>query len=126
MNVMTSPTSKVPSKKVAELLSELGEVLEQMPNVGSGTAKAMIGFLTDLALAEADPENENHVQNARAAWQEVASSDTLSLQDVALKARATVLYREGVKTWSGDTFNDDDWPYLQEIIEDAAQFAIPD
>ncbi len=46
--------------------------------------------------------------------------DATTMEEVAMKCRATMLYREGCKEWASDTFCDDDMQFLPQMISEGA------
>ena len=120
---------EITPRNVLALMDEMTILVENPQVMGVEVYRETLRFFTAFIASEKSsdgigPNGEDLHAEVQTAWHALAKAPSVRMHDVAVKARATMLYRKGVKTWSGDTFNDDDWPYLQEIIEGAAKFAL--
>lgn len=119
---------EITPRKVRALMDEMCLYVENPQEFGLEVYREMLGFFSALMALEdtsdgIGPNGEDLCEKVQSAWHALAEAEELSLSDVALKARLTMLYRDGCKSWGSDTFCDDDYPYLQKIIEGAAKFA---
>lgn len=123
--VTTTTTQKAgPGPALSALLSEMDDLKEMGEGRGGQIATAMLGFLRVGALMEAAPDIEAFQDEFRSAWQDVLGHDATTWVEVAIKCRATMLYREGMEEWGSDTFCDDDYPFLQQMISEGADLYI--
>ncbi len=111
MNDMAMTAKKVRAA-VSDLLSEIDALRDMADEGGGAVAKDMIGFLKVAAMLEMDPDIDELREEFQEAWQDVMRHDATTMPEVAMKCRATMLYREGCKVWATDTFCDDDLQFL--------------
>jgi hypothetical protein len=92
-----------------------------------GLAAAYAAFQSADATLESGPEQDRETDLRRwyAAWHQLMALPATRMDDLAMKARAVLIYRRGYVDWDSDTFGDDDFCHLQRFFQDAAQLASP-
>lgn len=126
MNALITKTEKTvgPGPALSALLSEMDDLRDMGEESGGDIAKDLLGFLRVGALLETAPDVEGFQDEYRAAWQDVMRHDATTMAEVAMKCRATMLYRQGCKEWASDTFCDDDMQFLQQMISEGEDLYI--
>jgi hypothetical protein len=66
------------------------------------------------------PSEKQALEKFYSAWHAVMTAPTTCVYDLAIKARAVLVYREGYADWGSDTFCDDDFAHLKQFFEETA------
>lgn len=90
----------------------------------------LVAKMTEVRMSDGGPDDDNGEfseelhEAVQAAWIKAVSIHDASSINIQTRAAITMIYRDGVNLWSGDTFCDQDWPYIQRILDDAANLVL--
>lgn len=121
---MTTTHETGPGPALSALLSEMDDLREMAEERGGEVAADLLGLLSVGALLETAPDNDTLIEEFHAAWHGVMKHEATTMVEVVMKCRATALYREGCKEWGSDTFCNDGYPYLQQMIGEGAELYV--